>query len=76
MELGRDINIGRIICMNYDLEKDEVKLLALILQKEHDRLSKNANKFLKEKDIKLETYEDNIEMMKKIKYTLRKLSER
>jgi len=76
LELGRDINIGRIICMNYDLEKDEVKLLALILQKEHDRLSKNANKFLKEKDIKLETYEDNIEMMKKIKYTLRKLSER
>ncbi len=53
--------------MNYDLEKDEVKLLALILQKEHDRLSKNANKFLKEKDIKLETYEDNIEMMKRIK---------
>ena len=62
--------------MNYDLEKDEVKLLALILQKEHDRLSKHANKFLKEKDIKLETYEDNIEMMKRIKYTLRKLSER
>tara|TARA_R110002012_G_scaffold272883_1_gene458632 strand:+ start:190 stop:378 length:189 start_codon:yes stop_codon:yes gene_type:complete len=62
--------------MNYDLEKDEVKLLALILQKEHEKLSKNANTFLKEKDLKLETYEDNIEMMKKIKYTLRKLSER
>jgi hypothetical protein len=62
--------------MKYDLEKDEVKLLALILQKEHEKLSKNANEFMKEKNIKLETYEDNIEMMKRIKYTLRKLSER
>jgi len=62
--------------MKYDLEKDETKLLVLLLQKEHDQLSKNANVFLKEKNINLETYEDNIEMMKKIKYTLKKLYER